>query len=77
MKAAIVAAEVKRRQTMRLINVADLTFKTTAELIAMIREVSESLQYMHVASDEYRATISSLQIIKRALAARRMSGPKF
>ncbi len=44
MKAAIVAAEVKKRQTMRLINVADLTFKTTAELIAMIREVSESLQ---------------------------------
>ena len=60
---------------MRLINAADLTFKTDAELFAMIREASESLQGMDVSGLEYAATISSLEIIKRALAARRMSGP--
>jgi hypothetical protein len=42
----------------------------------MIREIVESLQQMDVSSPEYSATISSLQIVKRALA-RRMSGPKF
>jgi hypothetical protein len=31
---------------------------------------------MDVSGLEYAATISSLEIIKRALAARRMSGPK-
>ncbi len=77
MKPAIVADEEKRRKTMKFINAADLTFKTSAELTAMISEIVESLQDMDVSSPEYTATISSLQIIKRALAARRMSGPKF
>lgn len=60
---------------MNFINAADLTFKTSAELTAMISEIVESLQDMDVSSPEYTATISSLQIVKRALAARRMSGP--
>lgn len=62
---------------MKLINVADLIFKTDAELIALIREVTESLQDMEINSPEYAATISSLCIIKRTLAARRTRGPKF
>ena len=62
---------------MRLINATDLTYKTEAELIGLIHEASESLQYMHVASDEYAATVSSIHVIRRALVARRMSGPKF
>ena len=62
---------------MRFINAADLIFKTDAELLAMIREISESLQSMEESGPEYAATISSLAIIGRALAARRMSGPKF
>ena len=62
---------------MKFINAADLTFKTNAELFALIREASDSLQDMDVNDPEYEATMSSLEIIRRTLAARRMSGPKF
>lgn len=63
---------------MNFINAADLTFKTNAELIAMIRKATESLYCMNVADPEYAATIGSIQIMKRTLAARQqMNGPKF
>lgn len=62
---------------MNFINAADLTFKTEAELIAMIRKATESLQYMNVADPDYAATIGSIRIIRRTLAARQqMKGPK-
>ena len=62
---------------MKLVNAADLTFKTKAELHAMIREATDSLAEMHLDSDEYAATVSSILIIRRALAARQMPRPKF
>lgn len=60
-----------------IINATDLAFKSTAQLTAMIGEVLECLQDMDVSSPEYIAAMNSLQILKRALAARRMSGPRF
>lgn len=62
---------------MKLISVADLTFKSNAEVMAMIKEVLESLNEMEVTSPEYAATIGSLGILKRTLAARRANKPKF
>jgi hypothetical protein len=62
---------------MRMINAADLVFKSNNELIALIREISESLQYMDVNSREYEPTVASLGIVKRTLQARRMKGSMF
>jgi hypothetical protein len=61
---------------MQMINAADLTFKSTNELVALIKEIAESLQDMPIESPEYQATVSSLTIAKRVLHARRMKGPK-
>ncbi|MBE0614864.1 MAG: hypothetical protein IH604_14435 [Burkholderiales bacterium] len=60
-----------------IINATELTFKSTAQLTAMIGEVLQCLRSMDASSPEYAAAMYSLQILKRALAARRMSGPKF
>ncbi len=62
---------------MKYINAADWTFKTNGELIALIREATESLQYKNVAGPEYAATVSAIQVMRRVLTARRISGPKF
>jgi hypothetical protein len=62
---------------MKMINAADLTFKSTNELVALIKEIAASLQDMPIESPEYQATVSSLTIAKRALQARRMKRPKF
>ena len=61
---------------MNFINVADLPFRTNAELIAMIQAAAESLQYMNVAGPEYAATVASIQVMRRVLAARQLRGPK-
>ena len=69
--------DMKGRNSMRLINAADVKFLSTNELRALIREITESLQEMSIESPEYQATIASLTIVKRALQARRPVGPKF
>lgn len=61
---------------MKLINAGDLAFMTSTEIAVLIREASESLEALDVTSPEYSATISSITLLKRALSARRMSGPK-
>ena len=64
---------------MTFINAADLTFKTDAELLAIIREISETLEDLDVSSPEFTSAVCSLSIIRRALSARRnrIKGPKF
>lgn len=62
---------------MRLINAADLTFKSEAELKFMIREYETWLYTMDASTYQYSVMRDSLEVIKRALAARRMGGPKF
>ena len=62
---------------MRVIDAAALTCKTNGELIAMIRAAIESLQYMDVAGPEYAATVASIQVMRRVLAARQLRGPRF
>ena len=77
MKSAIVADEAKRRETMRLINAADLTFKSDAELRYMIREYEALLITMDASTYQYSVLRDSLIQIRRALAARQIPGPKF
>lgn len=60
---------------MKLINIADLTFKTDAEIRAMIAEALQSLGGMDPTGPEYDATASSIGIMRRALAARRPKVP--
>lgn len=62
---------------MRLITAVDLTFKSDALLMHMIREYSDRLYTMDASTYEYYIVRDSLEIMKRALVARRMSGPKF
>ena len=62
---------------MRLINAADLTFKSAADLYFMIRQYSDRLNTMDASTYEYSVVRDSLQVIKRALAARLTSEQKF
>jgi len=62
---------------MRLINAADLTFKSTAELQFMIREFSDMLYTADASTYQYSVLRDSLEVIKRALAARLKSEQKF
>ena len=62
---------------MIFINVSNLACKTNAELLALIRQATESLRYINVADPEYAATVSIIEIMRRTLAARQMRGPKF
>jgi len=62
---------------MRLINAADLTFKSVADLYFMIRQYSDRLATMDASTYEYSIVRDSLEIIKRALAARLKSESKF
>ena len=62
---------------MRLINAADLTFKSVADLYFMIRKYSDRLATMDASTYEYSVVRDSLEIIKRALAARLASERKF
>ncbi len=62
---------------MRLITAVDLTFKSDVLLMHMIREYADRLFTMDASTYEYYIIRDSLEIMKRALAARRMSGPKF
>ena len=63
---------------MKLITAVDLTFKSDVLLMHMIREYSDRLFTMDASTYEYYIIRDSLEIMKRALAARRrMSGPKF
>ena len=62
---------------MRLINAADLTFKSDEELRYMIREYENWTLTMDASTYEYSVMRHSLEQLKRALVARQMSGPKF
>ena len=62
---------------MRFINVSNLACKTNAELRALIQQATESLRQMNVADPEYAAMLRIIEIVRRTLAARQMSGPKF
>jgi hypothetical protein len=62
---------------MRLINAADLTFKSVADLYFMIRQYSDKLNTMDASTYEYSVVRDSLEVIKRALAARLASERKF
>lgn len=77
MKVAVVAAGNKRRETMtRLINSADLQFKSDSELIEMIRIAWEELHELAMQRPEYAATLASVRVIKRELEHRRSRRPK-
>ena len=80
MKSAIVAGRKREKEkTMKFINAADLTFKTDAELLAIICEISETLEDLDPSSPEFTSAVCSLSILRRALTARRnrIKGPKF
>jgi hypothetical protein len=62
---------------MRLINAADLTFKSVADLYFMIRQYSDMLCTMDASTYEYSIVRDSHEIIKRALAARLKNEQKF
>ena len=61
---------------MNLINVSNLACKTNAELLALIQKATMSLRRMNVADPEYAATVRIIEIMRRTLAARQMSGLK-
>ena len=62
---------------MRLITASELANKNLCQLIVLYRMISDELAYTEPCSSERENMIASLQIISRAIAARRMSGPKF
>jgi hypothetical protein len=62
---------------MRLINAADLTFKSDAELRYMIREYENWTLTMDASTYEYSVLRDSLEQLRRALMARQMPGPRF
>jgi hypothetical protein len=79
MKAAIGAAEKKRRKTMRLINVSDLMFTSTADIQSMLYAARVELYAIPQYTGEYYATLASIKILECALEQRKrnFSGPKF
>jgi len=62
---------------MRFINTSDLRSKSNGELLALIQKATEILRYMKADDPDFVATIHIIQVIKRTLAARQMSGPQF
>ena len=62
---------------MKLITAAELTNKPLSQLIALYRMISEELAETEPCDIERANMIASLENISRAIAVRRMSGPKF
>lgn len=62
---------------MRLITASELANKTLSQLSVLYRMISEELAGTEPCSVERENMIASLANIARAIAARRMSGPKF
>jgi len=62
---------------MRLITASELANKTLSQLNVLYRMISEKLAETEPDSIDRANMIASLANISRAIAARRMSGPKF
>jgi hypothetical protein len=69
--------QMKRRDAMKIITASDLANKDLSHLSFLYRMVSEELAQTEPCSSERANMIASLTIISRAIAARRMTGPKF
>ena len=69
--------QMKRRDTMRLITASDLASLTLSQLSALYRMISDELAETEHDSIERANMLASLKIISRAIASRKMSGPKF
>jgi hypothetical protein len=68
---------MKRRDAMKIITAVELANKNLSDLSALYRMISEELAQTEPCSSERANMIASLTIISRAIAARRMTGPKF
>jgi hypothetical protein len=62
---------------MKLITASELANKTLSELITLYRMISEELAQAEPCNSERENMIATLANISRAIAARRMTGPKF
>ena len=62
---------------MRLITASELANKTLSQLHVLSRMISDELYETEPCSIERANMIASLENISRAIAAHRMSGPKF
>jgi hypothetical protein len=62
---------------MKLITASELANKTLSQLIVLYRMISDALAQTEPCSSERANMIASLENISRAIAACRMSGPKF
>jgi len=62
---------------MKIITAAELANKNLSHLSFLYRMISEELAQTEPHSSERANMIASLANISRAIAARRMSGPKF
>ncbi len=62
---------------MKLISAAELANKNLSHLSFLYRIISEELARTEPCSSERANMIASLTIISRAIAARRMTRPKF
>lgn len=62
---------------MKLITASELVNKSLAQLNALYRMVSEELAETEPCNPERANMIASLENISRAIAAHRISGPKF
>jgi len=62
---------------MKLITALELANMTLAQLNVLYRMIAEELAQTEPWSPERENMIASLRIIARAIAAHRMSGPKF
>jgi hypothetical protein len=69
----------KRRDTMKLITASELANKSLSQLQVLYRMISDELYETEPCSIERANMIASLEVISRAMTARRvsMSGPKF
>ena len=62
---------------MRPITASELAYKNLSQLSALYRMISEQVAETEPDSIERANMLTSLENISRAIAARRMSGPKF
>ena len=62
---------------MKLMTAAELAHKSLNQLIALYRLISVELAQTEPCDTERTNMIASLENISRAIAVRRMSGPKF
>ena len=62
---------------MKLMTAAELANKSLNQLIALYRMISEELAETEPCDTERANMIASLENISRAIAVRRMGGPKF